>query len=131
MIPPDGDAHDTRYDTGIAAVFVAAPDAPDRFAAALAAMGGRVVARIDWQAPFGLHATPQVIVVETVGVDVAILAEHLPRIVERSVALEAGLVIAMGGDQIDAVAAATLGGGTILLVDPSVAQPGGGVRCHA
>ncbi len=68
MILPDGEADDTRYDTGIAAVLVAATDAPDRFSAALAAMGGRVVATIDWQAPFGLHATPQVIVVETAGV---------------------------------------------------------------
>ena len=122
MIPPDGEAADTRYDTGIAAVLIAAGDAPDRFAAALAAMEGRVVARIDWQAPFGLHATPQVMVVEAAGVDGVTLAEHLPRIVERAVVLEAGLVVAMGRDQIDAVAAATLGGGTILLVDPSVAD---------
>lgn len=122
MIPPGGDPADTRYDTGIAAVLIAADAAPDRFSAALAAMQGRVVARIDWPAPFGLHAAPQVVVVETAGVDVAILAEHLPRIVERAAVLEAGLVVAMGSDQIDAVAAATLGGGTILLVDPSVAD---------
>lgn len=100
MIPPGGDPADTRYDTGIAAVLIAADAAPDRFSAALAAMQGRVVARIDWPAPFGLHAAPQVVVVETAGVDVAILAEHLPRIVERAAVLEAGLVVAMGSDPI-------------------------------
>ncbi len=122
MIPPDGEAADMQYDTGVTAVLVAAGDAPDRLAAAVAAMEGRVVARIDWRAPFGMHATPQVVVVEAAGVDGMILAEHLPIIIERAAVLEAGLVVAMDGDQIDAVAAATLGGGTILLVDPSVAD---------
>ncbi len=122
MTPPDGEPADTRYETGIDAILIAAGTAPDRFVAALAAMDGRIVARIGWQAAFGLHATPQVVVVEAADIDVAVLAEHLPRIVERAAVLEAGLVVAMGREQIDAVAAATLGGGTILLVDPSVAD---------
>ena len=120
MIQPDGESADTRYDSGIAAVLFAAQDAPDRLATALAAMKGRIVARIDWQAPFGWHAAPQVVVVEAAGVDDAILAECLPQIVEHAAAMEAGLVVALAGAQIDAVAAATLGGRTILLVDPSV-----------
>ncbi|MEG3083957.1 hypothetical protein U1707_09925 [Sphingomonas sp. PB2P12] len=121
MIQPDGESADTRYDSGIAAVLFASQDAPDRFATALAAMKGRIVARIDWQAPFGWHAAPQVVVVEAAGVDDATLAERLPQIVEHAAALDAGLVVAMAGAQIDPVAAAaTLGGATILLVDPSV-----------
>jgi len=122
MTPLDGDFIDTRYDTGIDAILITAEAAPDRFAAALAAVGGRIVARIGWQAPFGLHATPQLVVVEAAGVDAAVLADHLPRIVARAAVLEAALVVAMDDDQIDAVAAATLGGGTTLLVDPGVAD---------
>ncbi|MEG8025820.1 hypothetical protein QP162_18255 [Sphingomonas aurantiaca] len=122
MTPLDGDFTDTRYDTGIDAILITAEAAPDRFAAALAAVGGRIVARIGWQAPFGLHAAPQLVVVEAAGVDAAVLADHLPRIVARAAVLEAALVVAMDDDQIDAVAAATLGGGTTLLVDPGVAD---------
>ena len=122
MTSLDGAPADTRYDTGIDAILITAEAAPDRFAAALAAVDGRIVARIGWQGSFGLHATPQVVVVEAAGVDAAVLADHLPRIVARAAVLEAGLVVAMDADQIDAVAAATLGGGTTLLVDPGVAD---------
>ncbi len=122
MTLPDDDSANTRYQTGIDAVLITAAHATDRFAAALAAMDGRVVARIAWEAPFGLHATPHAVLVEAAGIEPAVLAEHLPRIVERAAGLEAALVVAMDGDQIDTVAAATLGGGTILLVDPSVAD---------
>jgi DNA-binding MarR family transcriptional regulator len=122
MTPLDGAPADTRYDTGIDAILITAEGAPDRFAAALAAVDGRIVARIGWQAPFGLHATPQVVVVEAAGVDAAVLADHLPRIAARAAVLEAALVVALDADQIDAVAAATLGGGTTLLVDPGVAD---------
>ena len=120
MTRPDGLPDAANYDTGIDAVLIAAPGAPDRLTVALAALNGRIVARRDWPAGFGDHATPQVIVVEAGGVDPAIIAEHLPGIVDQVVNMQAGLVVAMGVDEIDVVAAATLGGSTRLLVDPSV-----------
>ena len=120
MTRPDGLPDAANYDTGIDAVLIAAPGAPDRLTVALTALNGRIVARLDWQAGFGDHATPQVIVVEAGGVDPAIIAEHLPGIVDHAVSMQAGLVVAMGVDEIDVVAAATLGGSTRLLVDPTV-----------
>ena len=120
MTRPDGLPDAANYDTGIDAALVAAPGALDRLTAALAALNGRIVARLDWQGTSGDHAAPQVIVVEAAGVDPALLAEHLPGIVDRATALQAGLVVAFGVDEIDVVAAATLGGGTRLLVDPTV-----------
>jgi hypothetical protein len=120
MTRPDGPPDAANYDTGIDAVLIAAPGAPDRLTVALAALQGRIVARLDWQAGFVDHATPQVIVVEAGGVDPAILAERLPGIVDQAAASQAGLVVALGVDEIDVVAAATLGGSTRLLVDPTV-----------
>jgi DNA-binding MarR family transcriptional regulator len=120
MTRPDGLPDAANYDTGIDAALVAAPGALDRLTVALAALNGRIVARLDWQGTSGDHAAPQVIVVEAAGVDPALLAEHLPGIVDRATALQAGLVVAFGVDEIDVVAAATLGGGTRLLVDPTV-----------
>ena len=120
MTLSDGPPDAANYDTGIDAILIAGPGAPDRLAVALAALNGRIVARLDWPAGFGDHATPQVIVVEAGGVDPAIIAEHLPGIVDHAVSMQAGLVVAMGVDEIDVVAAATLGGSTRLLVDPTV-----------
>jgi DNA-binding MarR family transcriptional regulator len=120
MTRPDGLPDAANYDTGIDAVLIAAPGAPDRLTVALAALKGRIVARLDWQAGFGDHATPQVIVVEAVGVDPAVIAEFLPGIVDQTARMQAGLVVALGVDEIDVVAAATLGSGTRLLVDPTV-----------
>jgi DNA-binding MarR family transcriptional regulator len=120
MTRPDGLPDAANYDTGIDAALVAAPGALDRLTVALAALNGRIVARLDWQGTSGDYAAPQVIVVEAAGVDPALLAEHLPGIVDRATALQAGLVVAFGVDEIDVVAAATLGGGTRLLVDPTV-----------
>jgi len=120
MTRPDGLPDAANYDTGIDAALIAAPGALDRLTVALAALNGRIVARLDWQGTSGDHAAPQVIVVEAAGVDPALLAEHLPGIVDRATALQAGLVVALGVDEIDVVAAATLGGGTRLLVDPTV-----------
>ncbi len=116
----DGPLDAGNYDTGIDAVLIAAPGAPDRLAVALRALHGRIVGRLDWQAGLGDHAIPQVIVVEAGGVDPAILAERLPGIVDHAASVQAGLVVALGVDEIDVVAAATLGGGTRLLVDPTV-----------
>jgi len=120
MTLSDGPPDAANYDTGIDAILIAGPGAPDRLAVALAALNGRIVARLDWPAGFGDHATPQVIVVEAGGVDPAIIAEHLPGIVHQAASMQAGLVVAMGVDEIDVVAAATLGGSTRLLVDPTV-----------
>ena len=120
MTLSDGPPDAANYDTGIDAILIAAPGAPDRLTVALAALNGRIVARFDWPAGFGDHATPQVVVVEADGVDPAIIAEHLPGIVDQAVRMQAGLVVAMGLDEIDVVAAATLGGSTRLLVDPTV-----------
>ncbi|MDD1451935.1 hypothetical protein NHF48_014845 [Sphingomonas sp. H160509] len=120
MTLSDGPPDAANYDTGIDAVLIAGPGAPDRLTVALAALNGRIVGQLDWQAGFGDHATPQVIVVEAGGVDPAIIAEHLPGIVDQAVRMQAGLVVAMGVDEIDVVAAATLGGSTRLLVDPTV-----------
>ncbi|MCK8458430.1 MULTISPECIES: MarR family winged helix-turn-helix transcriptional regulator [Sphingomonas] len=120
MTRPAGPPDAADYDSGIDAVLIAAASAPDRLAVALAVLRGRVVGRLDWQAAFGDHATPHVIVVEAAGVDLALLAERLPVIVDQAAALQAGLVVALGMDEIDVVAAATLGGSTRLLVDPTV-----------
>lgn len=120
MTLSDGPPDAANYDTGIDAVLIAGPGAPDRLTVALAALNGRIVARLDWPAGFGDHATPQVVVVEAGGVDPAIIAEHLPGIVDQAVRMQAGLVVAMSVDEIDVVAAATLGGSTRLLVDPTV-----------
>ena len=120
MTRPDGPPEAANYDTGIDAVFIAAPGAPDRLSVALAALNGRIVARLDWPATSGDHATPQVIVVEAAGIDPALLAECLPGIVDEAAMVRAGLVVALGVDEIDVVAAATLGGATRLLVDPTV-----------
>ncbi|RZM29150.1 MAG: hypothetical protein EOP67_38755, partial [Sphingomonas sp.] len=120
MTRPDGPPEAANYDTGVDALFIADPGAPDRLAAALTALHGRIVGRLDWQTGFGDHATPQVIVVEAGGVDPALLADRLPDIVDQAAMVRAGLVVALGVDEIDVVAAATLGGGTRLLVDPTV-----------
>ena len=120
MTRPDGPSDAANYDTGIDAVLIGGPGAPDRLTVALAALNGRIVARLDWPAGFGDHATPQVIVVEAAGVDPAVIAEFLPGIVDQTARMQAGLVVAMGVDEIDVVAAATLGGSTRLLVDPTV-----------
>ena len=120
MTRPDGPPDAANYDTRIDAVLIAAPGAPDRLTVALIALNGRIVARLDWQTTSGDHAAPQVIVVEAAGVDPALLAERLPGIVDRAATLQAGLVVALGVDEIDVVAAATLGGSTRLLVDPTV-----------
>jgi DNA-binding MarR family transcriptional regulator len=120
MTRPDAPPDAANYETGIDAVLIAAPSAPDRLAVAITALHGRIVGRLDWQAAFRDHATPQVIVVEAAGVDPALLAERLPGIVDQATALQAGLVVALSVDEIDVVAAATLGGGTRLLVDPTI-----------
>ncbi len=120
MTLPDGQPAETPYDTGIDAVLIAQDDAPDRFAAAIGALAGRVIARIGWPDAAGDHAVPQVVLVDAAGVDPALLVERLPSIVEWAGTIEAGLVVAMHPDQIDAVAAVMLGGGTTLLVDPSI-----------
>jgi DNA-binding MarR family transcriptional regulator len=120
MTRPDAPPDAANYETGIDAVLIAAPSAPDRLAVAITALHGRIVGRLDWQAAFRDHATPQVIVVEAAGVDPALLAERLPGIVDQAAALQAGLVVALSVDEIDVVAAATLGGGTRLLVDPTI-----------
>ncbi|HXH15326.1 MAG TPA: MarR family winged helix-turn-helix transcriptional regulator [Sphingomonas sp.] len=122
MILSDGQLAEMRYGSGVDATLIAAPSAHDRFPVALDAIGGRIVARVGWQSPCGPQATSQAVLVEAEGVDLAVLAKQLPRIVDHATALGAGLVVAMGQEQIDTVAAATLGGGTILLVDPSVAD---------
>ncbi len=122
MTPADGQPAETSYETGIDAILIAADDAPDRLAVAIAAMDGRIVARRNWLAPFGTHATPQVVVIEAAGIAPALLAEHLPAVVAHARSLEAALVIALATEQIDAVAAATLGGRTTLLVDPTIAD---------
>lgn len=120
MNRPDGPPDAANYDTGIDTILIAAPGAPDRLTVALTALQGRIVGRRDWCAGFDDHATPHVIVVEAGGVDPAMLAERLPEIVEQAAKLRAGLVVALGVDEIDVVAAATLGGSTRLLVDPTV-----------
>jgi DNA-binding MarR family transcriptional regulator len=120
MTRPDAPPDAANYETGIDAVLIAAPSAPDRLAVAITALHGRIVGRLDWQAAFRDHATTQVIVVEAAGVDPALLAERLPGIVDQATALQAGLVVALSVDEIDVVAAATLGGGTRLLVDPTI-----------
>ncbi|SFN99855.1 hypothetical protein [Sphingomonas sp. OK281] len=120
MNRPDGPPSAANYDTGIDTILIAAPGAPDRLTVALTALQGRIVGRRDWRAGFDDHATPHVIAVEAGGVDPAMLAERLPEIVEQAAKLRAGLVVALGVDEIDVVAAATLGGSTRLLVDPTV-----------
>ena len=120
MTRPAGPPDAADYESGIDAVLIAAASAPDRLAVALAALRGRLVGRLDWQAAFGDHAMPHVVVVEAAGVDLALLAVRLPVIVDQAAASQAGLVVALGMDEIDVVAAATLGGTTRLLVDPTV-----------
>ncbi|MET0375344.1 MAG: MarR family winged helix-turn-helix transcriptional regulator [Rhizorhabdus sp.] len=120
MTRSDGPPDVADYDTGIDVILIKAPSAPDRLTVAVTALNGRVVGRLDWHASFGDHATPHVIVVEAAGVDHALLAERLPMIVDQATMVRAGLVVALSVDEIDVVAAATLGGGTRLLVDPTV-----------
>ncbi|BCA63384.1 hypothetical protein HMP09_2618 [Sphingomonas sp. HMP9] len=120
MTRPDGLPDAANYDTGIDVVLIAAPDASDRLTVALAALHSRILARLDWQATSSDHAAPQVIVVEAAGIDPALLAERLPEIVDLAAALQAGLVVALSVEEIDVVAAATLGGSTRLLVDPTI-----------
>ncbi len=122
MTRPDNPADAADYNTGIDAVLIAARGAPDWLTAALDALRGRLVGRVDWQTSFDDQPMPQVIVIEAVGVDSALLEERLPAIVEQATALQVGLVVALTFDQIDIVTAATLGGGTRLLVDPTVAD---------
>lgn len=108
------------YETGPDAILIAAVDAPDRFVAAVAALGGRIVARRTWADPFESCAVPYVMLIDAAGVDPVLLVERLPQIVDWATASDASLVVAMRPDQIDAVAAAMLGGRSALLVDPSV-----------
>ncbi len=120
MTRSDGPPDVADYATGIDVILIAAASAPDRLPVAVTALNGRVVGRLDWHAPFGDHATRHLIVAEAAGVDHALLAERLPMIVDQATIARAGLVVALSVDEIDVVAAATLGGGTRLLVDPTV-----------
>ena len=127
MTNADGQPADSEYRAGLDAILVAADDAPDRFTVALEGLNGRLLARIDWQTPLDPDLSSHVVMVETGGIHPARLAERLSMIVEHVTSSGAILVVAMDVGQIDTVAAATLGGGTILLVDPSVGDCVGAV----
>lgn len=122
MINAEGQPADSDYGAGLDAILIASDYVPDRFAVALHALKGRLVARIDWQTPFDPDRSSHVVIVDTGGIGPALLVERLPLIVDHATAMAATLIVAMDFGQIDTVAAATLGGGTILLVDPGPAD---------
>lgn len=120
MVGSDGPPVNISYMSGIAVVLVA-PDGPvDRLAAAVAALGGRIVARSGWDAMPHSCPVAQVVAVEAAGTDSETLAARLPEIAAWAIDQSAALVVAMDADQIDAVAAVALGGTTALLVDPGI-----------
>ncbi|MEG8053459.1 hypothetical protein QP185_09720 [Sphingomonas aerolata] len=125
MTAIDALSADIRYDGGAAAVLIAdlgGAGAGDRLATALGALGGRLMARIDWHVPLDRSATPRIILVDTVGINGPLLAERMAQIVAWAADTDAALVVALRPDQIDAITALTLGGATSLLVDPGIGE---------
>jgi DNA-binding MarR family transcriptional regulator len=113
---------EVSYAGGPAIVLIAAPDAPDRLAVAIGVIGGRLQLRCGWhdlRAPF---APPRVVAIEAKGVEAATLRACLPTIADWASECGATLVVAMTAEQIDLVAAITLGGSSALLVDPDIAD---------
>lgn len=87
--------------------------------------GGRLVARIDWgTVPDELAriAVQPVILIETAGVDDAVLAAMLPRIDGYATALDLPVVVALDVAQIDIVSAGMLGANAELLCAPTMAE---------
>ncbi|MBD8639808.1 hypothetical protein [Sphingomonas sp. CFBP 13733] len=125
MTAIDALSADIRYDGGAAAVLISdlgGAGAGDRLATALDALGGRLIARIDWHVPLDRSATPRIILVDTVGINAPLLAERMAQIVGWAADTDAALVVALRADQIDAITALTLGGATSLLVDPGIGE---------
>ena len=94
----------------------------DRFVQAVAALNGRVVAQIGWDATLDRIAVPRIVLADTTGIDADRLGDCLARIVGWAADENAALVVAMDAGLIDPVAALALGGGTTLLVDPGIAD---------
>jgi DNA-binding MarR family transcriptional regulator len=109
------------YDAVPTVVLMAGPGAPDRLAAAIDVIGWTPV-RLDWDPSRAPFAAPRVVAIEAAGVAEASLRAALPDIAGWASDCGATLVVAMTADQIDLVAAVTLGGGSSLLVDPDVAD---------
>ncbi|MEG3163646.1 hypothetical protein U1701_03465 [Sphingomonas sp. PB2P19] len=106
----------------LAIALIAAPDAADRLAVAIHVINARPEPRCGWDAPRAPFAPPRVVAIEAAGVEATTLRAHLPTIVDWAEDCGATLVVAMTPDQIDLVAAITLGGSSALLVDPDVAE---------
>jgi len=109
------------YDTGPTVVLMAAAGVPDRLAVALGVIGW-VPVRLDWNQPRAPFAIPQVVAIEAAGVAEPVLRATLPDIAGWASDCGATVVIAMTPEQIDVVAAITLGGASSLLVDPDIAD---------
>ena len=98
---------------GVRVVLVAAPSAPTRLTEAVAAVGGRVVRRIDWDAPVG-GDDHDVLMLDTDGVSDDAVGDLLARIDADA----RPVVVALAPAQIDLVA--TLMGPSVqLLCDPT------------
>ena len=107
------------------AVLIASPGAGTEAIRAVELTGGRLVARIGWDVvPDELSriAVQPVIVIETAGVDEAILAGMLPRIDGYATALDLPIVVALDVAQIDVVTAGLLGATVDLLCAPTMAE---------
>ena len=108
-----------------AAILIAAPGAGTEALRALELTGGRLVARIDWPAvPEELSrvAVQPLILIETAGVEEAVLAGMLPRIDGYATALDVPVVVALDIAQIDVVTAGLLRASVDLLCAPTMAE---------
>jgi DNA-binding MarR family transcriptional regulator len=108
------------------AVFLVATDAmTDLATSAVVLAGARVVARVDWSAPFTGFDCPDphpVVVVETQGVAEDLLAETLPRIDAAAAAAGLQLVVTLDPESIDVAAGAVLRPDVQLLCQPTTVE---------
>jgi hypothetical protein len=90
--------------------------------AAVAAAGGRVVARLSWGQTLGDLDQRPVLVVEAEGADEAVLAQALPAVAEAAEAFRCAVVAAFDAISIDVVAANLWGPRVELLCQPSLPE---------
>ena len=124
-IKPDSPARDLSASDAYLAILIAPPGTGAEAIKALELTGGRLVARMNWDAvPEELSriAAQPVIMIETAGVDDMLLAGMLPRIDGYATALDLPIVVAMDVAQIDIVAAGLLGATVDLLCAPTMAE---------
>ena len=111
-------------DTGPPALLIAGGTAGDA-EAAVALLGGRIVAHAGWDevtSALADRAVRPVLMLETEGVDDALLAAGLARVDAHASALDLHVVVALDETQIDLVAAHLLGGRVQLLCAPAIPE---------